>query len=242
MDNIEQDPQGEVDVASSGGQSAEVDTQKPVEVKTKDESEVKTNNETVDKTETGKSTNPWDDNPKFEGKSPEDVYKAYQELEKAQGTLGQKAEVANLIQDKFGITPEQLKERIEAQEQQVQEQQYEENPNSYLQDRLAKQENELALIKEERELDNFLKENPDYAPHKDKLMKIALNIERDKSYEDIANEYIGDAIKTGQQSAYNKIEQKQETQAAGSTNAEVQKPNLEDLSVEEMEKILPHAE
>ena len=41
-------------------------------------------------------------------KSPEDLEKAYKELEGKLGTLGQKASVADLIQEKYGMTPDQF--------------------------------------------------------------------------------------------------------------------------------------
>lgn len=226
MDNLEKDPQGAENVAASSGQSEE-ETQP---------------SETEEKIEVKEESAPWDDNPKFKGKSAEDIYQAYQEVEKSKGELANKAEIANLIEEKYGLTPEQFKERIEAQEQEAQEQEIGQDPTGYLTGQMQRQQNELALLKEEKNLDNFLNENPDYKPFKEKIMKLAFGVEQDKSYEDIAKEYFGEAIKTGEQSAYNQIDKKKKTQATGVSSAEEgAKPDLSDMTVAEMEKVLPHA-
>jgi len=227
MDNLKKDPQGAEDITASSGQSEEGTQASETE---KAEAEVK------------EESTPWADNPKFKGKSAEDIYQAYNELEKQTGSLGQKAEIANLIEEKYGLTADQFKERLEAQEQQAQEQAVEQDPTGYLAQQVQKQQNELALMKEEKSLDNFLQENPDYKPFKDKMMKLALGVEQDKPYEDIAEEYFGEAIKTGKQSAYNQIDKKKKTQSTGVSSAKDKEvPDLENMTSEEMEKVLPHA-
>ncbi len=238
MDNLDKEnqTQGEGDVASSSGQSAEETQPKEAEV------------EETGATE-GADTNPWEENPKFKGKTPVDIYKAYQEAEKQLGTLGKKAEIANLIEEKYGVSPEELKSRIEDMAQQSQDEYYKSNPESYLQDRLSRQEREIALMKEEKELESFLRANPDYEPFKDKLMRIALSAERDKTYEDIAKDYFGGAIAQGQQSAYKKIDEKKQTQTSPTGSKEAVKPSLDDINklppeeaMKVLETILPSRE
>lgn len=234
MDNPTKDPQGDEDVTSSEGQSQEVETQPESQEESAPAEESKEQEST-----------PWESDPKFKGKTAEDIYKSYRELEKKTGELGQKAKLADLIQEKYGLTPEQFQERVEAQAQEEQEQIQQENPEAYIQEKLKRQEEELALLKEERELDNFLQENPDFKEHREQLLKIALNLEPNKPYSDIAQEYLGKAIEQGKKSAYEKIETKKVTQATDVSQSEQKvKPSLEDLqnmSVDELEKMLPHA-
>ena len=240
MDNLENnDPQGADDVTASGGQS-EVETQ-PAENAT-EENSASTEAETASEaTEAGESTYPWESDDRFKGKSPEEMYNLVREADKYKGELGKKAKVADIIQEKYGIDPESLEQILTQQEQEKQQELLEEDPAAYLQNEVARTQQELALLKEEKALDNFLKEKPEYAPFRDKLMKVAFTAEPNKPYSEIAEEYFGDAIKAGQQSAYEKIEEKTNTQATSSSQAEAQKPNLDELSVEELEKVLPHA-
>lgn len=236
MENLEKDPLGEVGAAASQGQSDEI---QPTETTDTGNNEVKTE-ATVE--------NPWDEDPKFKGKSPEDIYKAYKESEKLTGQLSQKAQIANLIEEKYGLTPEQFKAQLEQQAEANLQQQYAENPLAPVVDKVSQleqvvqqQQEQAALAQEEKELDNFLQENPDYKPFRNKILKLGLSAEQDKSYEEIANEWFGQAISQGQQTAYQKIETKEKTQATSPTNAKATKPSLDEMSVEEMEKVLPHA-
>lgn len=178
-------------------------------------------------------------------KSPEDLEKAYKELEGKLGTLGQKASVADLIQEKYGMTPDQLRQTIEQQEQAQMEQQYRDNPGAFAVQKVQELEARLALRDEERELDSFLQKNPEYAPQRDKILKLGLNLEKDKPYEDIAREYFGETRAQGQQDAYKKIDAKVRTQATGTQSAPAKKfteADYENMSAAEMEAILPHAD
>lgn len=208
----------------------------------------------------GQVSQPWDSDPKFKGKSPEDVYKAYKEAEKLTGQLSQKAHIANLIEQKYGVSPETLQEQIEAQEQAEREALYRANPLAPVLDEVnqlkaivQKQEGEKALAQTKAELDSFLKDNPAYEAHKDKIFKLATtpgigfdpNTGEEVSFEDIAKEYFGAARAQGQQDAYRKIETKEMTQATGvSRQAPKGKLTLDDLrkmTVAEQEAVLPHA-
>lgn len=252
MDNIENaNPSGEADVTASQGQFDATDTQP------------ETNEKSVDggtQEATGTASNPWDNDPKFKGKAPEDIYKAYKEAEKLTGQLSQKAQIANLIEEKYGVTPERLKAQIEQQELEAQRQRYADNPLAPIVDevhnlkqQLEAQSQEKALMQVESELDSFIKENPAYEGQRDKIKKLALTPgigydpetgEDIATFDDIAREYFGEVRAQGQQDAYNKIETKILTQTTGASSSPQRKFSPEDMknmSAREMEAILPRA-
>lgn len=253
MDNIEDTgPQGAADVTAAQGQpDAEPDTQ-PAE--SEQETVTLDNDEDTEEgtEETGDASTPWANDPKFKDKSADDIYKAYQEAQKAIGQVSEKAEIANLIEEKYGLTPEQFKAQVENMEHQQKQQLYANNPLAPIVDEveglkkeLSQQKQQAAYQSEEKKLDEFLKENPDYEPFKDKILKIGLNLETDKPYEDIASEYFGKSRAQGQQDAYKKIETKKMTQATGAQSAPKRKFSEEEkdkMSAEELEAILPHAD
>lgn len=185
-------------------------------------------------------------------KSPQELEKAYSNLESKLGELGQKAKLADLFYEKYGVTPDQLQTQIETQEQEAQRQRYADNPLAPIVDEVAQlkqivqqQEAEKALMNEEKELDKFLAENSAYKPYRDKILKLGLTSEQNKSYEEIATEWFGEARAQGQQDAYKKIEQKRNTQSSGVQSSSQKKFTLDDMrnmSSAELEKILPHAE
>jgi len=233
MENINDvDPLEAADVTAAPGQSQEVNTQPPETTDTP-------SNEGASEEEGGEVSNPWDDDPKFKGKSPEDIYQAYQESQKVIGQNSNKAEVANLVEKKYGLTPEQFKAKIEAQEEHDRQERYQNDPTAEmsdkvqnLEDKITRQEHEVAYNAEEKVLDKFLAsdEGKAYAPFKEKIFKLGLGSEQDKSYEDIAKEWFGEARSQGQNDAYNKIETKKMTQATGVSNkAPAGKPTLEQL-------------
>lgn len=162
-------------------------------------------------------------------KSPEDLENAYKELEGKLGQLGSRAKVADLIQEKYGMTPEQFQETIEAEEQARMAQAVRENPGLAAYQEVQRLQQELALKEEEGKLNSFLAENPDYAPFKDKLFNLYLNVEKDKDLPTIANEYFGTAIATGQQAAYKKIEVKKNTQTTGVVSTPKKGITLDDM-------------
>ena len=178
-------------------------------------------------------------------KSPEDLEKAYKDLESKLGTLGQRAKVADAIQEKYGMTPEQFQATLEAEEQARLEQEYATNPAGYALREVQELKSQLALRDEERELDSFLSKNPEYAPQRDKILKLGLNLEKDKTYEEIASEYFGSTRAQGQQDAYKKIEAKKMTQTTGTLSAPQKRlsdADFENMTAAEMEAILPHAD
>lgn len=244
MDNIENSsPLGDADVTASQGQ-LEDNTQTP-------EAEDVSSNEETNQAEGEQVSNPWDNDPKFKGKSSEDIYQAYQESQKVIGQNSQKAEVANLIEKKYGLTPEEFKAKIEAQDEQARQERYEADPQAEMKDKMqnlentvARQEQQAAYSAEEQVLDKFLasEEGKAYAPFKEKIFKLALGSEQEQSYEDIAREWFGESRSQGQNDAYNKIETKKMTQATGVSNkAPAGKPTLEQLkglSSEEQAQLL----
>lgn len=177
-------------------------------------------------------------------KSPQELEKAYKELEGKLGTLGQKASVADLIEQKYGVSPDQLQSIIDQQEQARMQAEYEANPGAFAYQEVQSLKQQLALQAEEKQLDGFLSQNPEFTPFRDKILNLGLNLETSKSYEDIASEYFGQAIATGQQSAYNKIVNKQNTQATSVSSVPQRQIGVDDMksmSVAELEAILPRA-
>ena len=254
MDNIEQSssPSGEADVTASQGQLDATDTQ------------TEETSQPVDggvEAESGQASNPWDNDPKFKGKAPEDIYKAYKESEKLSGQLSQKAQIANLIEEKYGVTPEQLKAQIENLEAEKKQQYYANNPLAPVLDEVnqlkqivQRQEQEKALAGVEKEIDSYIKENPAYSAQRDKIMKLALtpNIGfnpatgEEVPIAELAREWIGEIRAQGQQDAYNKIENKIQTQTTGLSKGgpkpKITLEEMQKMSVEELRQILPHAE
>jgi hypothetical protein len=180
-------------------------------------------------------------------KNPQELEKAYNELQGKLGEQGQKAELVNLLEKQTGMNAQQIKDYLANQQQEQLMQQYQNNPVPYLAKELADVKSQLALQTEEKELNKFLssEEGKPYQAFKDKILNLGLNSERDKPYDEIAREWFGQAIATGQQSAYKKIETKQMTQATGVSQAAPKgKITLEDMqtmSAEELEAILPKA-
>jgi len=178
-------------------------------------------------------------------KSPEELEKAYKELESKLGEVGQKSELVNKLERQTGMTSEQISDFIERQEQEQLRRNIQENPGMAAFQEVQTLKQKLALQNEEKELDSFLKENPEYAPQRDKILKLGLNLERDKSYADIAKEYFGETRAQGQQDAYKKIDQKQKTQATGVLSTPAKKftqEDMENMTAAELEAILPKAD
>lgn len=178
-------------------------------------------------------------------KSPEELEKAYLESQKMHGTLGQKAKVADLILEKYNMTPDQFQAALEAEEQARLEQEYATNPAGYALREVQELKSQLALKEEEGKLNAFLAENPEYTPFKDKLFNLYLNVEKDKDLGEIAVDYFGQAMASGQQVAYKKIDAKKNTQATSVSSVpkrQITEEDLKNLSVAELEAILPHAD
>lgn len=178
-------------------------------------------------------------------KSPEELEKAYKSLESKLGERNETSELAKMLEEQTGMTASQIKEYISQQKEQQLQQQYAQNPTSYLANEIQQLKSQIALQAEEKELNTFLENNPEYAPFKDKIFDMGLNYKRDMSYEDIAKEYFGESRAQGQKDAYTKIETKRETQTTGSVSTPQKKLSIEDMrnmTAAELEQILPHAE
>lgn len=250
MDTIENnEPAGSDDVTSSPDTSPQVDTQTSAP-------------ESVD----GGSPEPAEGNAsetllagKF--KDPGELEKGYKELESKLGELGQKASVADLIQEKYGLTPEQLRAQVEQLELQQRQERYANDPLAPLVDEMQilketiqAQEAEKAEMQLKGQIDSFLKANPAYEANREQITKLAqtpgigydpITGEDLGSIGDIAQEYFGNARAQGQQDAYNKIEVKENTQATGISNVsknQLSADDLKSLSVAELEAILPHSD
>jgi len=178
-------------------------------------------------------------------KNVEDLEKAHKELEGKLGQLGPRAKVADLIQEKYGMTPEQFQATIDAEEEARMAQAIQQKPGLAAYQKVQEIQQQLALKEEEGKLNSFLAENPAYVPFKDILFNLYLNVEKDKELGDIATDYFGQAIAKGQQDAYKKIEVKQKTQATGVSSVPKRQISVEDMknmSSAELEALLPHAD
>lgn len=177
-------------------------------------------------------------------KSPQDLEKAYKELEAKLGQTSQKAAIANQIEQATGMNSSQIAAYLQQQENARLQKEYQDNPMAYTTQKVQELEAKLMLQDEERELDSFIQKNPEYSPYRDKLLNLGLNLEREKSYEDIATDYFGHARAQGQQDAYKKIEVKKTTQATGVQSAPkktLSEDDLRSMSVAELRSILPKA-
>lgn len=234
MDTIENTPApvGGEDVTSSQDTAVQVDTQ-PVE--------------SVEPSVDGATTEEAGVQAKLAGKyeNPQELEKAYKELESKLGAIGQKASVVSRLEEMTGMQAQEIADFLERQAEQREAQELAQNPAGYALKEVRSLKQQIDFLTEEKALDGFLQQNPEYAPFKDKIFKLGLGIEREKSYEDIANEYFGQAIAQGQQSAYKKIDAKKNTQATSVSSAPKRQISQEDfskLSIEEMEALLPHAD
>ena len=181
-------------------------------------------------------------------KTQEDLIKAHQELEKKLGEQSQKAELANLLEKNTGMNANQIKDYLAQQQQAQFLQQQQDNPVGYLMQKQQQLEAQLALQTEERELEKFLssEEGKPYEGFKDKILNLGLNLEKDKTYGEIAKEYFGNARAQGQQDAYKKIDKKIMTQSTGvsqtPSKGRFTEADMEKMSAAELEAILPHAD
>lgn len=185
-------------------------------------------------------------------KTIEELEKAYSEIQKVSGSLSQKAEVANLLEKYSGMDTKQVRDYLlqqQEQKQQAQAQQAQEriqqNPGLEAYQEVQDLKQQLALQSEEKELDTFISNNPEYAEFRDKILNLGLRVENDKTYEEIAQEYFGKAIAQGQNTAYKKIEIKKNTQATGMSDSQEKQYSIDDLrnlSSNELRSLLPQAD
>jgi hypothetical protein len=178
-------------------------------------------------------------------KSPEELAKAYKELESKLGETGRKAALANKLEQVTGMNAQELEVFLEQQEEQRLAQEMQNNPGGYALKEVQTLKKQLAYQQEEKELDGFLQKNPEYAPFRDKILNLGLHLEIDKSYEEIATEYFGQARAQGQSDAYKKIETKKAMQATSVQSAPQKRFSADDMkgmSVAEMEAILPKSD
>ena len=180
-------------------------------------------------------------------KSPEELEKAYLEIQKTVGQVSQKAELANRLEKTTGMTAQQIEDYLTNQEYAQYQQQVQGNPGLAAYQEVQSLKGQIALQNEEKELDTFLQseEGKPYQAFKDKILKLGLNLEKDKPYEDIAREYFGESRAQGQQDAYKKIEKKVMTQSSGVKSAPQKRFSIDDMrgmTSAEMEAILPHAQ
>jgi hypothetical protein len=181
--------------------------------------------------------------------SPQELEKAYNELQGKLGEQGQKAELVNLLERQTGMNANQIKEALAAQQQAQYQQQVQENPGLAAFQEVQSLKSQLALQNEEKVLNDFLssEEGKPYADYKDDILEFGLLPKYQSTpFADIAREKFGKAIAQGQQSAYRKIESKVMTQATGVSQStpkgKITPEEMDKMSVAELEAILPHAD
>jgi hypothetical protein len=179
-------------------------------------------------------------------KTPEELEKGYKELESKLGRRDEHSELVKMLEEQSGMSPSQIKDYIAKQKAQALQAQYQANPELYTAQKIQELEGKIALQAEERELDKFLEKNPGYSPHREKILKLGLNLEKDKTYDEIAREYFGEARAQGQQDAYKKIETKNMTQATSASQAapksRLTEEDMDKMSAAELEAVLPWAD
>jgi hypothetical protein len=235
MDNIETTEPVGVEGATSSQDNSAADTQPTESTDSVSDGEVE---------EEGQAPQPWDNDHRFKGKTPEEMFAIVQEADKYKGELGQKAKAFDLIGQKYGITPQQLEEQIRQQELREQQERYAGNPLAPVLDKVATLEQKL-LVKEQQEalnsvkseLDNYIKDNPAYEAHKEQILKLAITAGigfdqvtgETRSMDDIATEYFGKARAQGQKDAYKKIDTKIMTQSSGVKTTPKKSVSIDDL-------------
>ena len=143
MDNIETtEPIGGEGATSSQDNSA-IDTQ-PVE-----STDSVSDGNVV---ETGEALTPWENDPRFKGKSEEERYKSYRELE---SKLGQREENLDLVKElerTTNMNANQIKEALAQQQYAQYQQTVQENPGLAAFQEVQQLKSQIALQKEEQEL------------------------------------------------------------------------------------------
>lgn len=241
MDNLENggqaDPQEAADVTAASGQSADIETQADTETESFD-------GETGEVTE-AEGAHPWDTDDRFKGKTPEQMFEIVREADRYKGELGQKAKVADMLSKQFGLTPERMEQIAQERAQSARQQQIAENPVAAVYNKVQQLETQLQVKEEEVKLDKFLAEKPQYSEFRDEIKNLGFSVDRDKTWDQIAEKYFGRAIAKGQESAYHQIDVKQKTQATGVSRGGLKESvTLEDMqkmTASELEAILPKA-
>lgn len=243
MDNLENggelDPQEAADVTAASGQSDEVietqqtDVSEPVDGGTEGQESV------------SEAVHPWDNDERFKGKTPEEMFQIVQEADKYKGELGKKAKVADMLAGQYGLTPERMAEIMEQRELQAKQAEFQKNPTAAVMAELENLKAQMVVKEEEQKLGQFLTENPQYSEFAEEIKRLGFTVDRDKSWNQIAEKYFGRAISKGQEAAYRQMDTKQRTQATGvSRSAPKQGISLDDMrgmSAAELMEIVPKA-
>jgi len=182
-------------------------------------------------------------------KSPEELEKAYLEIQKTVGQVSQKAELANRLEKTTGMTAQQIEDYLTNQEYAQYQQQVQGNPGLAAYQEVQNLKGQIALQNEINLLNEALnsEEGKPYQQFRDRIQEAAFNMPsmKNKPYLDIARELFGNAIAQGQQDAYKKIEKKVMTQSSGVKSAPQKRFSIDDMrgmTSAEMEAILPHAQ
>lgn len=242
MDNLENggsaDPQEAADVTAASGQSDNVETQATEETGTSDDGTAKTAETNVG--------NPWDTDDRFKGKTPAEMFEIVREADKYKGQLSQKAKVADMLSQQFGLTPERMEQIAHERAISARQQEIAQNPVAAVYDRVQQLETQIQVKDEEVKLDKFLADKPQYSEFRDEIKNLGFSVDRDKTWDQIAEKYFGRAIVKGQEAAYRQLDIKQNTQATGVSRGDI-KPSvtledMQNMTAAELEAILPKSQ
>lgn len=238
MDNLENgamDPAGAIDVDATSGQSNEIETQSTDA--TEESAPID-----VQESESVAEMHPWDADDRFKGKTPDQMYEIVREADKYKGQLSQKAKVADMLSQQFGLTPERMEEIAQQRAYDAQQQQIQADPISAVYNELQEVKTQLVIKEEDSKLNSFLAEQPQYADFREEIKNLGFTVDRDKTWAEIADKYFGRAIVKGQEAAYKQLNVKQNTQATsvsrGDINRSVTLDEMQNMSAAELEAIL----
>lgn len=189
----------------------------------------------------GSTQNPWDADPRFKGKTADEMFNIVQEADKYKGQLSQKAKALELLESETGLSAEEIAGRLEAEQRDRQEQLITENPGAYALQELQRMQSQMAFNEVQNEMNSFIQANPEYSDFQEEILKLGLTVEQDKSFDEIAKSYFGRAIAKGQESAYKKIETKTQSQVTPSSSQDKRSITIDDMrnmSSEELRAIL----
>lgn len=210
MDNLENggalDPQEAADVTAASGQSdAQIETQQT------DAPEVVDGD--TETQESVQATYAWDEDDRFKGKTPEEMLEIVREADRYKGELGRKAKVADMLSQQYGLTPERMEEIMQQREIKAKQAEFQKNPTAALMGEVENLKSQIQIKEEEGKLNQFMAENPQYSEFAEEIKRLGFTVDRDKSWNQIAEKYFGRAIVKGQEAAYRQMDTKQRTQA-----------------------------
>lgn len=162
------------------------------------------------------------DDPRFK-EDPGKLYDSYKELESKYGETSQKAKLVDKLAEVSGMSVDQIEDYIARQTgtgalrptpEASDSQAYPANNNVVNDETLQKinsLEQRVALQEEEKEIARLTAEVPEAVKFTDRIRKIG-RYETNKTHKQIYDEYFKPALKQGKDAAYQKLNQKEQSQ------------------------------